>query len=285
MNFEGVLNRTTIIKFGIALIILALAHVIAMITSRVSAAYVNNKQRDAKNKYIVYSLTDKIIYWSIMITALFLIPAFLGIETASLIALFGSITLAIGLGLQGTLADLAIGIMLLNTNTFKLGDYIEIVEKQVSGTIHNFGVLNTFIRDEDSGSLIIIPNRVIYENTFTNHSSINKHVELLKITISNRNKSLEKIIELIRDSVQNHPNVLKLEEPYKVTCNVHEINAPGTVLEIRYPLSIEDYQVKGTINVQAQIATHVRELLIQNKVELVDLGVVPMEKNNVIRWN
>ena len=271
MNFDAVLNKTTVIKFGIALIILAIAHVVAMILSKIAMAYINNKQRDAKNKYIVYSLTDKIIYWSIMITALFLIPAFLGIETASLIALFGSITLAIGLGLQGTLADLAVGIMLLNTNTFKLGDYIEVVEKEVSGTIYNFGVLNTFIRDEDSGSLIIVPNRIIYENIFTNHSSINKHVELLKITISNRNKSLEKIIEIIRDSVQNHPNVLKLEEPFTVTCNVHEISAYGTVLEIRYPLSIEDYQVKGTINVQAQIATFVREVLIKNKVELVEV--------------
>jgi small conductance mechanosensitive channel len=252
-----------------------------MILAKITVSYLNKKQRDDKNKYIIYGLTDKIVYWGIMLTALFLIPAFLGIETASLIALFGSITLAIGLGLQGTLADLAIGIMLLNTNTFKLGDYIEIAEKDVSGTIFNFGVLNTFIKDEDSGSLIVIPNRIIYENNFTNHSSINKHIELLKITISNKNKSLEKLLELLRENVQNHPNVLKLDVPYKVTCNVHEITALGTVLEIRYPLSIEDYQVKGTVNVQANIATFIRELLIKNGVELVDLGVVPMEQKTL----
>ena len=275
MDIRGILNSRMIIKFGLALIILAVAHVVALIITRIIVAYLYQKQRDVQNKYIIYGLTDKIIYWSIMLVALFMIPAFLGIETASLIALFGSITLAIGLGLQGTLGDLAIGIMLLNTNIFKLGDYIELGEKEVSGTIFNFGILNTFIKDEDSGSLIIIPNRMIYENHFTNHSSINKHIELLKITISNRNKSLENIIDLLRNNVQNHPRVLKLEEQYKVTCNVHEVNALGTVLEIRYPLSIEDYQVKGTINVQAQILTFVRELLIKNGIELVNLGVIP----------
>jgi len=66
--------------------------------------------------------------------------------------------------------------------------------------------------------------------------------------------------------VQKHSLVLK--EP-KVTTNVSEVTAKGTNIEVRYPVSADDYYTVGTRNVQTMIKTIIRESLINSGVKLI----------------
>lgn len=94
--------------------------------------------------------------------------------------------------------------------------------------------------------------------------------------VSNKNTNLLDVTNKLRDAVQKRGDVIQNKAPYQVTCNVAEIKAYGTIIELRVPISMADFQVSGTINKQAEIMTFVREKLNEYGVHLVELqGFVP----------
>ncbi len=90
-----------------------------------------------------------------------------GVQTTSIIAVLGAAGLAIGLALQGTLQNIAAGIMLLLLRPFKVGDFIDAAGK--AGTVVELGLLNTEFRTAD-GICIFIPNASIWGAAITNFS-------------------------------------------------------------------------------------------------------------------
>jgi small conductance mechanosensitive channel len=91
----------------------------------------------------------------------------LGVDTTSMIALIGAAGLAIGLALQGTLQNLASGVMLIIFRPFSDGDFIEAAG--VSGVVEEIGIFSITMRTGDNRE-IIIPNGEIYGGTITNNS-------------------------------------------------------------------------------------------------------------------
>jgi small conductance mechanosensitive channel len=91
----------------------------------------------------------------------------LGVDTTSMIALIGAAGLAIGLALQGTLQNLASGVMLIVFRPFTDGDFIEAAG--VSGVVEEIGIFSITMRTGDNRE-IIIPNGEVYGGTITNNS-------------------------------------------------------------------------------------------------------------------
>jgi small conductance mechanosensitive channel len=91
----------------------------------------------------------------------------LGVDTTSLIALIGAAGLAIGLALQGTLQNLASGVMLIIFRPFSDGDFVEAAG--VSGVVEAIGIFTTTMRTGDNRE-IIVPNGEIFGGTITNYS-------------------------------------------------------------------------------------------------------------------
>ncbi|MCK0195496.1 mechanosensitive ion channel [Ancylobacter sp. 6x-1] len=91
-----------------------------------------------------------------------------GIQTTSIIAVLGATSLAIGLALQGTLANLAAGVMLLLFRPFKLGDSVEVAG--VSGTVKG---LSLFTTEMASGAnvQVLIPNAKVWGSNIVNNSA------------------------------------------------------------------------------------------------------------------
>ena len=92
----------------------------------------------------------------------------LGVDTTSLIALIGAAGLAIGLALQGSLQNLASGVMLVIFRPFDGGDLIEAAG--VTGKVQTIGIFTTTLRTGDNRE-IIIPNGEIFTGTITNLSA------------------------------------------------------------------------------------------------------------------
>ncbi len=92
----------------------------------------------------------------------------LGVNTTSMIALIGAAGLAIGLALQGTLQNLASGVMLIIFRPFSDGDFIE--AGGVSGVVEQIGIFSITMRTGDNRE-VIIPNGEIYGGTITNYSA------------------------------------------------------------------------------------------------------------------
>jgi small conductance mechanosensitive channel len=88
-----------------------------------------------------------------------------GVQTASIIAAIGAIGLAVGLALQGTLQNIAAGIMLLVLRPFRVREYVEI--DQVAGTVEDVGLFATRLRTVD-GIYILAPNSTLWNQPVRN---------------------------------------------------------------------------------------------------------------------
>jgi len=106
---------------------------------------------------------------NMMLKALLLISVagMIGIETTSFIAILGAAGLAIGLALQGTLANFAGGVLILMFKPYKVGDFIE--AQGVSGKVASIQIFNTVIKTGDN-KVIIVPNGSISNGIITNFS-------------------------------------------------------------------------------------------------------------------
>lgn len=107
---------------------------------------------------------------SIGLKALLLISvaSMIGIETTSFIAILGAAGLAVGLALQGTLANFAGGALILLFRPYKVGDFID--AQGVTGTVAEIQIFNTVIRTGDN-KVIIVPNGSISNGIITNFSA------------------------------------------------------------------------------------------------------------------
>ena len=90
-----------------------------------------------------------------------------GVETTSIIAVLGAAGLAIGLALQGTLSNVAAGLMLVFLRPFKIGDWIEAAG--MSGSVREIGLFTTVI-DTFDNVFISVPNSSIWSSSIINHS-------------------------------------------------------------------------------------------------------------------
>jgi len=107
---------------------------------------------------------------SIGLKALLLISvaSMIGIETTSFIAILGAAGLAVGLALQGSLANFAGGVLVLLFKPFKVGDFVE--AQGVAGSVSEIQIFNTIVRTGDNKT-IIIPNGAISNGIITNYSA------------------------------------------------------------------------------------------------------------------
>lgn len=96
------------------------------------------------------------------------VASMVGIETTSFIAILGAAGLAIGLALQGSLANFAGGVLILMFRPYKVGDFVD--AQGVSGTVSAIQIFNTVIKTPDN-KVIIVPNGSISNGIITNFSA------------------------------------------------------------------------------------------------------------------
>ncbi|MBP5858512.1 mechanosensitive ion channel [Marivibrio halodurans] len=121
------------------------------------------KRLDATVKPLLANLVK---YTVIAITVIAVLNRF-GVQTASIIAVVGAAGLAIGLALQGTLQNIAAGIMLLGLRPFKVGEYIQ--AGSLGGTVEEIGLFTTTMTTAD-GVYISAPNSSLWNQAITNYS-------------------------------------------------------------------------------------------------------------------
>ena len=108
-----------------------------------------------------------VIKYSILIFVIVAALSHLGIQTTSIVAALGAAGLAIGLALQGTLANIAAGIMLLWLRPFRVGEHIAV--DTAEGTVHEIGLFATLL-DAPDGSFRFVPNSQLWNKPLTNYT-------------------------------------------------------------------------------------------------------------------
>ena len=100
----------------------------------------------------------KLVWYVVMVFVLVAVLSQFGVQTTSLIAVLGAAGLAIGFALQGTLSNVASGVMLLFLRPFNTGDYID--AGGIAGTVVEISLFSTEIKTSQ-GLCLIVPNKII----------------------------------------------------------------------------------------------------------------------------
>lgn len=148
----------------------------------------------------------KVVLWLVAICALL---GYLGVPMTSLVALLSVLGLAVSLAIQGTLSNLAGGIMLLTAHPFSAGDFVE--AGGVSGTVQEVGLVYTKLNTLDN-KVVYIPNGEISGKTITNYSGNDKRRVELSFSAS-YDAPAEKVKECMTRVVGEHPLTLPTPEP------------------------------------------------------------------------
>lgn len=133
-----------------------------------------------------------------------------GVQTASIIALLGAAGLAVGLALQGTLSNLAAGVMLLIFRPYKVGDFIDAAGK--FGNVIEIDMFTTILKSFDNQQ-IIIPNSQIWGEQIINHSHHAIRGVDMRFGIA-YDESIDDARKVIDTVLANHPLILKDPAPF-----------------------------------------------------------------------
>ncbi len=150
-----------------------------------------------------------VLHYALLILVFITVLGQFGVQTASIIATLGAAGLAIGLALQGTLQNIAAGIMLLVLRPFRVGEYIE--TGAVTGTVKEIGLFATELRTSD-GLYRLAPNSTLWNTPITNYSREATRQHQLAIGIASPN-DLELALDTLLDLAKAEPRVEKRPEP------------------------------------------------------------------------
>lgn len=200
-----------LIAFGIKLLI---ALVIFIVGSRVIKLLYHMLNRSFQRMELEVSLRRFLL--SVFNAAMYCILGFIvagqiGINSASIVALLGSASIAVGLAIQGSLANFAGGVLILMMKPFRVGDYI--ISKDGEGTVHTIGLVYTVLTTVDNKQ-VVIPNGTLSNSALTNVTAMDKRKLDLKVGIG-YDSDLKQAKEILKEIYLNHPAVLK-DEPVEV---------------------------------------------------------------------
>ena len=194
------------LKIVIALIVLVITYkIINRIARNIEKAGQTGKLDKTISK--VFSYIFKIGLKCIVAISL---VGFVGIDTSGLAALVTSVGVCAGLALNGTLSNLAGGVLIIITRPFKVDDYIE--AQGYSGTVEDIRITYTRICTPDN-KVIYLPNGALSSGTVVNYSEKDtRRVELI-FSIA-YDSDVEKAKRIINKVINAHELALKTPEPF-----------------------------------------------------------------------
>ncbi|MCO4823977.1 mechanosensitive ion channel [Amylibacter sp.] len=196
----------------------------------------------------LFAFLGSIARYAMIGFAIIFVLARFGIQTASLIAVIGAAGLAIGLALQGTLANLAAGVMLVIFRPFKIGDFVEL--GGLSGTVKEVNLFTTELATGDNVQ-IILPNGKVFGQAIKNYSFHDtRRVDLVfGVSYASNLKTAE---EILRKLIEADDRILTDPESFVKVTNLGDSSVDFT---LRVWVESSDYwNVKFDLTRQAKDA-------------------------------
>lgn len=158
----------------------------------------------------------------------------LGIETASILALLGSIGIGVGLALKGSLSDLAGGIQILASRYFTKGDYI--IACGTEGTVQKITFLYTILHTVDN-KFVVVPNGKLSGEVIVN-SGANALRRVDFVFSVSYDTSIDQVKDILNQIAKNHPLILKDKD---IFVRLSKLNASSLDFTMRVWTKKEHY--------------------------------------------
>ena len=217
-------------KLGLALVLLFIGLRVCNWIARIAG----KAMETAGISHNIVPFLRSLVGISLKVLLIFSVASLVGIDTASFLAVLAAAGFAVGLALQGSLSNFAAGIIILIFRPYKVGDWVEILDK--FGKVEQIQIFNTIITTPGMKTLVI-PNGQVVENVVTNFSQ--KGMIRLEVSVTMPyNESFPRVQEIIKGALETIPMVLKQPAP---EVGIETFDTHNILLTVRPYVNPDDY--------------------------------------------
>lgn len=212
--------------------------------------FINKSMTRAGAETGVKQFVDSFIKTAFYVILVFFIASYFGVDAASIVALLGSAGVAIGLAVQGSLSNLAGGVLILILKPFVVGDYIKESASGKEGTVTEIQIFYTKLLTAEN-QVVVLPNGTLANTSIINYTSAK--IRRVNIVVGISYKSdIKKAKEVLENVLKNDEKVLKDKE---MIVFVDELASSSVNLCARCWFTNEDYwQGKWRITENCKLA-------------------------------
>lgn len=223
-------------NLGIRIVFAILFFLIGVQLIKLLRKIVRRAMERAEAEIGVKQFVDSFIKAALYVILAFTVAASFGVDAASIVALLGSAGVAIGLAVQGSLSNLAGGVLILLLKPFKVGDYIMESTTGKEGTVSEIQIFYTKLLTGDN-KVIVLPNGNLANNTITNVTAAKCRRMDVLVSIS-YDSDLKKAKEVLQEVLDKDEKVLK---DHDKRVFVDELAASGVNMGVRCWFNSEDF--------------------------------------------
>jgi small conductance mechanosensitive channel len=238
MDLQQYLNpemvNTYLIPWGLRIIMALVVFVVGRWVARVIVRVIERMMKKARLDDMLTSFLGNILYTVLLLVVVIAALDQLGVQTTSLLAVFGAAGLAIGLALKDSLANFSSGVMLIIFRPFKVGDFIEAAGQ--SGIVEQVRIFSTLLRTGDNRE-VTLPNGHIYGGPIVNYSARDTRRIDLVMGIG-YDDDIRKAKELIQAAIATDDRILQDPAP---AVAVGELADSSVNLTVRPWVNAADY--------------------------------------------
>ncbi|MBQ8429455.1 MAG: mechanosensitive ion channel [Clostridia bacterium] len=246
VNGYGKVLIVALVVFVVGLLI------IAIVKKAVKKTSTKSRSVDNAAASFITSIIALIAYVVLLIVMI----AALGFSTEGIIAALSSVMLAVALGLQGTLASLANGILLIFTKPFQAGDFVDI--GGTSGTVKEVKLFCVKLVTGDNLT-VVIPNNTVFGSTIINYSKMPLRRVDMVFSVA-YGTDIKKVKQLLLDYVAKDERVEKNPAPF---CRLTEHGDSALNITLRVWAPASEYW-----NIRLDYLEDVLELFAENGIEV-----------------
>ncbi|NDJ56448.1 small-conductance mechanosensitive channel MscS [Enterobacteriaceae bacterium 4M9] len=214
-------NQALLLSYAVNIVAAIAIIIVGLIIARTVSGMANRVMRARHIDSTVADFLSAMVRYAIIAFTVIAALGRVGVQTASVIAVLGAAGLAVGLALQGSLSNLAAGVLLVTFRPFRSGEYVDL--GGVAGTVINVQIFSTTLRTID-GKIVVVPNGKIIAGNIINFSRepVRRNEFIIGVSYD---ANTDEVIQTIKDILQADERVLKDRE---ITVRLNELG-PSTV--------------------------------------------------------
>lgn len=219
-------NQALLLSYAVNIVAAIAIIIVGMIVARLVSNAVNRVMRARQIDATVADFLSAMLRYAIIAFTLIAALGRVGVQTASVIAVLGAAGLAVGLALQGSLSNLAAGVLLVMFRPFRAGEYVDL--GGVAGTVLNVQIFSTTMRTVD-GKIVVIPNGKIIAGNIINFSRepVRRNEFIIGVAYDS---DIDKVKQLLTNIIQSDERIIKDRE---MTVRLNELGPSAMNFVVR----------------------------------------------------
>ena len=221
-----VANQALLLSYAVNIVAALAIIIVGLLIARLISNAVNRLMLSRKIDATVADFLSALVRYCIIAFTLIAALGRVGVQTASVIAVLGAAGLAVGLALQGSLSNLAAGVLLVMFRPFRAGEYVDL--GGVAGTVLSVQIFSTTMRTAD-GKIIVIPNGKIIAGNIINFSRepVRRNEFIIGVAYDS---DIDQVKQILTNIIQSEDRILKDRE---MTVRLNELGASSINFVVR----------------------------------------------------